>query len=227
MAHAPVAPDGPTVLTPKAPVYYASDRSDFLNWVDGDYERVLDVGCGAGSSASWYRGHGTREIVGIEIDPASAALAGDVLDRVICGPVETAVHELEGRFDLVVCADVLEHLVDPWSIIHELGRLAGPETVLAISMPNIRFLPALVRIGLGRGFAYEDHGIFDVTHLRFFTRQDMERALRSGGWVPQRWGAPRFARLGSGRRLVQRATRGRSDEWLAGQLFVVSRPAPG
>lgn len=215
------------MLTPKAPTYYASDRSDFLTWVGGEFGRVLDVGCGAGANASWYREHGAREIVGIEIDTASATAAENVLDRVICGSVETAIHELEGQFDLIICADVLEHLVDPWTIIRELRDVAGAETVLAISMPNIRFLPALAQIGFGRGFAYEDHGIFDSTHLRFFTRRDMDHALRQGGWVPERWGAPRFARLGSCRRLVQRATRGRSDEWLAGQLYVATRPARG
>jgi SAM-dependent methyltransferase len=215
------------LLTPKAATYYASDRSDFLNWVGADHGRVLDIGCGAGSNAFWYRNHGASEIVGIEIDPASAALSAVVFDRVICGPVETAIDELEGSFDLIVCADVLEHLVDPWTVIRQLGRVVHAGSNLAISMPNIRFIPALARIAVGRGFTYEDQGIFDITHLRFFTRRDMELALREGGWVPERWGAPSFARLGFGRRLAQRATRGRSDDWLAGQLYVVASPAPG
>ena len=213
------------MLIPKTVDYYASDRSDFLDWVGGEFERVLDVGCGAGSSAPWYRLHGAREIVGIEIDPVSAARSAAVLDRVVCDPIESAVHVLEGSFDLIVCADVLEHLVDPWSVVNELHRVAAAGTVLAISMPNIRFLPAILQIAFGRGFAYEDHGIFDSTHLRFFTRRDAELMLRRGGWVPQRWGAPRFGRLGSARRLAQRSTRGRSDDWLAGQLYAVARPA--
>jgi hypothetical protein len=120
---------------------------------------------------------------------------------------------------------VLEHLVDPWSVVRELRRVAHADTVLAISVPNVRFLPALLRIAIGRGFAYEEHGIFDSTHLRFFTRRDADLMLRRGGWVPQRWGAPRFERLGSARRLAQRSTRGRSDEWLSGQLYVVAHPA--
>jgi len=215
------------VLTPKAAGYYASDRSDFLDWVGGEFERVLDVGCGAGSNAAWYRRHGAREIVGVELDPASAAQAASVYDRIVCESIDTAVHALEGSFDLIVCADILEHLVDPWSVVQELGRVASAGTVLAISMPNIRFLPAVLRIAFGRGFAYEDHGIFDSTHLRFFTRRDAELMLRRGGWVPQRWGAPRFGRLGSVRRLAHRLTRGRSDQWLAGQLYVVAHRGRG
>lgn len=216
-----------SVLMPKAAAYYASDRSDFLGWVGGEFERVLDVGCGAGANAAWYRQHGAREIVGIEIDPASAAQAASTYDRIVCDPIETAVGALEGSFDLIVCADVLEHLVDPWSVVHELRRAASADTILAISMPNIRFLPAIVRIAFGRGFAYEDQGIFDSTHLRFFTRRDAALMLRRGGWVPQRWGAPQFGRLGSVRRLAQRLTRGRSDDWLSGQLYVIGRPGRG
>jgi SAM-dependent methyltransferase len=219
--------EGPFVLTPKAADYYASDRSDFLDWLGGDFGRVLDIGCGTGSNASWYRQHGAREIVGIEIDPASAARAAAVLDRVIGDPVETAIEVLDGTFDLIVCADVLEHLVDPWSVVSGLRRVARDGSCLAISMPNIRFLPALARIAFGRGFAYEECGIFDSTHLRFFTRRDLALMLLHGGWVPERWGAPRFGRLGSVRRLAQRSTGGRSDGWLAAQLYVVAHPRPG
>jgi 2-polyprenyl-3-methyl-5-hydroxy-6-metoxy-1,4-benzoquinol methylase len=214
-------------MVPKVAGYYASDRSDFLDWVGGEFARVLDIGCGAGPNAPWYRRHGASMIVGVEVDPPSAAQAALVYDRVVCEGVETAVRALEGTFDLIVCADVLEHLVDPWSVVDDLRRVASDGTVLAISMPNIRFLPAILRIAFGRGFAYEDEGIFDSTHLRFFTRRDAELMLRRGGWLPERWGAAPFGRLGSVRRLAQRLTRGRSDEWLAGQLYVIGRPAPG
>ena len=77
---------GPVVVIPKAADYYANDRSDFLDWIGGEFGRILDVGCGAGPNASWYRHHGAREIVGIEIDPASAVLSAAVLDRVIWTP---------------------------------------------------------------------------------------------------------------------------------------------
>jgi 2-polyprenyl-3-methyl-5-hydroxy-6-metoxy-1,4-benzoquinol methylase len=215
-----------SVLAPKAADYYASDRTDFLDWVGGNYERVLDVGCGAGSNAAWYRRHGAREIVGVEIDPASAAQATAVLDHVICQPIETAVDMLEGSFDLIVCADVLEHLVDPWSVIQGLSRVATTDTVLAVSMPNIRFLPAILQIALGRGFVYEDHGIFDSTHLRFFTRRDAQLMLRRGGWVSERSGTPQFRRMGAVRRIAQRLTWGRTDDWLSGQFYIVARQTP-
>jgi hypothetical protein len=146
------------------------------------------------------------------------------MDEVICAPVESAIHQLSGTFDLIVCADVLEHLVDPWSIVRQLLEVAESDTVLAISMPNIRYLPALTRIAVGSGFSYEDQGIFDSSHLRFFTRGNMEHTLRQGGWTPERWGAPTYRRLRTVRSLLQQATRRRSDDWLAVQLYVAARP---
>jgi SAM-dependent methyltransferase len=219
--------DSGTLQRSKPVDYYTHDRADFLDWVGGRFERVLDLGCGTGSNAPWYRRHGARVVVGVELDEASASQAALVLDRVICGSMETAILELDGTFDLIVCADVLEHLADPWKLVCQLGRLASASTVLAVSMPNVRFVSAIVRIAFGRGFEYQEQGIFDVTHLRFFTRPDVERLLRQGGWVPERWGAQLYGRLLAIRRLAKRVTGGWSDQWFAEQLFVVARPAQG
>ena len=214
------------VRMPKATHYYSHERSDLLEWVGGDFARVLDVGCGAGSNAPWYRRHGAREIVGVEVDAPSAAHAAAVFDRVINEPVETAIGQIEGPFDLIVCADILEHLVDPLSVVKQLRALSSDATVLAVSIPNIRFAPAMWRIAFGRGFQYEDQGIFDATHLRFFTKPDAYRLLREGGWIVDRWGARAFGRFLPMRNLAKRVTRGWSDQWLAEQLFAVARRLP-
>jgi 2-polyprenyl-3-methyl-5-hydroxy-6-metoxy-1,4-benzoquinol methylase len=209
---------------PKQAAYYERDRASFLDWVGGNHERILDVGCGAGSNAAWYRRHGGRELIGIEVDPQSADRASTPFDRVVSLPVELAMAELDGAFDLIVCADVLEHLVDPWAVVTELRRLSHPTTVLAVSMPNIRFLPAIAQIAIGSGFRYEDEGIFDVTHLRFFTPHDLDRLLRHGGWEPERRGAQMYGRLRWLRRMAGRLTGAWTDQWLAEQQFIAARP---
>jgi len=214
-------PDSAKVLAlDKRGAYYAHDRSKFLEWVGGRYERVLDLGCGSGANAPWYREHGATEVVGVEIDEESAVAAGRAFDRVICAPIEDAVRQLAGPFDLIVCADVLEHLVDPWTVVRELTRLSHGVTVLAASIPNIRFLPAVTHIALGRGFKYTSEGIFDITHLRFFTRPDIASMLVHGGWTPTAWSAAVYGPLARARRTIGVMTRGRSDQWLAEQLFV-------
>lgn len=215
------------MTSPRRPTleYYRGDRSDLLSWLGGRYRSVLEIGCGAGGNASWLRAHGAERIVGIEIEPASAKQADAVFDLVIDRPVDVGLTSIEERFDLIVCADVLEHLVDPWSVVRRLGSVSNGTTVLAVSMPNIGFVGALARIAVGRGFEYQDEGIFDVTHLRFFTRRDMDRMLIENGWIPERWGARPFGRLLRLRRALSRLSGGRTDRWLAEQLYVAARPA--
>ena len=188
----------------------------------------LDVGSGPGTKLAELIAPLCSDLVLVDQPSSREIVARELPSRVFHGADLDALDLDLGRgFDLIVCADVLEHLVDPWSVVRDLRRIAQAETRLAVSIPSIRFLPALARIAVGRGFAYEEMGIFDSTHLRFFTRRDADLMLRRGGWEPQRWGAPPFGRLGSVRRLAHRSTRGRSDEWLAAQMFVVARPVAG
>ena len=215
-----------TTTEGKSADYYRSDRAAFLDFVGTSGHRVLDVGCGCGVNADWHRAHGAGELVGIELVEVAAREAARTYDRVLTGPVEGALPSLRGPFDLIVCADVLEHLVDPWATTLALRGLADRRTRLAVSIPNIRFLPAVARIAVGRGFQYEEQGIFDRTHLRFFVRADLDRLLRQSGWVPARWGAPPFARLRRVRHALGSVTRGRSNDWLAGQIYVVARADP-
>ncbi len=216
------APDATRRVGDKPAAYHAHERDAFLDWVDGQYGRVLDVGCGSGANAAWYRRHGASEIVGVELDPESAAVAATVFDRVLTARIETALDNLDGSFDLIVCADVLEHLVDPGASLRALTRVASARAVLAVSIPNVQFLGAVIRIAV-RGFRYEDEGIFDRTHLRFFGRSDVEQLLSTSGWEPERWGAAVYGPLRGARILAGRVSAGRSNRWLAEQLYVTAR----
>ena len=222
---APLSPLGRS----KPDSYFAEDRSEFLNWVGGRCRSVLEIGCGAGRSASWYRGRGAETLVGVELDPATGRLAQGLFDVVYVEPVESALEKIEDQFDLIVCADVLEHLLDPWTIVQRLSRNAHPDTRLAVSIPNIRYAGAIARIVAGRGFEYDQSGIFDATHLRFFTPRNVEHLLGQGGWVPSRWGSSSYGRLGGFTYPIRRRTHGALrralDGFLAGQLHVVAVPA--
>jgi 2-polyprenyl-3-methyl-5-hydroxy-6-metoxy-1,4-benzoquinol methylase len=213
-------------VTAKRADYYETDRRDFLDWVGGRYPRVLDVGCGAGVNSAWYREHGAVHITGIEPDPRSATAATSVFDRVIVGTVEDVLGRdtLDGPFDLIVCADVLEHLVDPWVVVRQLRGLTTADSVLAVSVPNVRYLRALARIAFGRGFEYEERGIFDSTHLRFFVRRNVADMLRNASWEPRAWGSP-AGRFRTMRRVTRGLTRGRSDDWSGYQIYVRATPA--
>src|SRR3954470_17875239 len=86
------------------------------------------------------------------------------------------------RPDVVICADVLEHLRDPWAVLSWLRALlaAGADGKATISLPTIARWPARRALARGR-FDYADFGLFDRTHLRFFTRESArELATRAG-----------------------------------------------
>lgn len=205
--------------------YHEGDRRDLLDWVGGRHASVLEVGCGRGGNAQWYRAHGARRIVGVELDNGSADVARASFDEVIPTSIESALDSLAGPFDLIVCADVLEHLVDPWRVARGLVELATDETRLAISIPNIRHYRALARIALGAGFRYEPEGVFDRTHLRFFTRANIVSMLVESGWTVERIETSPGRQLRYLRRALSRMRLGVAHEWLAYQWFVVARAA--
>jgi SAM-dependent methyltransferase len=215
--------------------YYLGERTDLLEWHGGREGRVLEVGCGEGGNARWLRAHGARDLVGVEVHPESAAQARAVFDHVESRPIEDALQALRGPFDLIICADVLEHLVDPWDIVRRLGHVAAPDGEILVSMPNIRYLRALVRIAFGAGFRPESEGVFDATHLHFFTKQNIAQLLVDGGWQPLRWGYPAYrsrspdslsSALARTRGVLSLASRGLADEWLAGQWWVTATKRP-
>jgi SAM-dependent methyltransferase len=133
-------------------------------------------------------------------------------------------------FDALVCGDVLEHLRDPWRTLHALVALLRPGGRAAISIPNIAHWTARRALLRGR-FDYAAHGLFDRTHLRFFTRATAHDLATSAGLdVRAERVAPapvplqsRFAAL---RRLEGPAARMR-PELFALQFVLVGEPRPG
>lgn len=97
--------------------YYKAIRSVLLRLIpqDADIKRVLDIGCGAGGNASILRMMGVEYIAGVEINPDIAELAKKVMDCVIVASIEDTgkLSFKTESFDLIICGDVLEHLVNP------------------------------------------------------------------------------------------------------------------
>jgi 2-polyprenyl-3-methyl-5-hydroxy-6-metoxy-1,4-benzoquinol methylase len=143
--------------------------------------RVLDVGCAGGYLAQPLSRSG-RTVVGMEPDAAAADQARPFCERVIVGDFELPQDRamLEGRFDAILFGDVLEHLHDPWAALAAARELLAPAGRVITSIPNIAHWSARRELIRGR-FPYAEHGLFDKTHLRFFTRSSAhELAARAG-----------------------------------------------
>jgi 2-polyprenyl-3-methyl-5-hydroxy-6-metoxy-1,4-benzoquinol methylase len=166
--------------------YFNLARTDVLPMVPV-CQRLLDVGCGSGATSAMIKQQGIcSEAVGIELFEDAATVARTRLDRVITGDISTMDLPFEDHsFDVILCLDVLEHTVDPWSVLRKLRRLIKPGGVLIASIPNIAFAPVILKILCNR-FAYEDSGVLDRTHLRFFTLHTIRELFEQSGYTIQR-----------------------------------------
>lgn len=163
---------------------YGSARPEVTDLVPRNARTVLDIGCSVGAVTAPLRSGGV-EVTGIEADAGLATLARAALDRVVEADVEALVAgdaAVEGGpFDCVVLADVLEHLVDPWSVVRWVERrLLAPGGAVVVSVPNIRHARTVGALVRGH-WPYEDVGIFDRTHLRFFARRNLPELLDGTG----------------------------------------------
>jgi len=143
---------------------------------------VLDVGCGCGAFGRSLKERGVERVDGIDIYGPACEEARNVLDDVICGDIE--VLDLPyglGQYDCIVFADVLEHLREPGAVLCRMRDYIAPNGVVIASIPNVRFCYVVRSLVHGR-WKYEDAGILDRTHLRFFTATDMALLFCEAGY---------------------------------------------
>ncbi len=119
---------------------YERARPEILAHVPGSARRVLDLGCATGATGAELKRRGEVEVVGIEIEPEYAREAERVLDRVIVADAQHPPEDLEGAFDVLIAADILEHLVDPWTALREYAALLEPGGTAVVSSPERRAL---------------------------------------------------------------------------------------
>ncbi|MHB1739715.1 MAG: methyltransferase domain-containing protein [Actinomycetes bacterium] len=148
---------------------------------------VLDLGCATGLISEQLVARGCT-VVGVEIDPVAASHARRWCTHVEVADLETVdlarVLHRWGPFDVVLAADILEHLVEPGAVLARARKLLAPHGMLVTSVPNVAH--SSVRMALLQGrFPYTPTGLLDSTHLRFFTAESMVAMLSSGGFTPQ------------------------------------------
>lgn len=163
------------------PSYFTGARPEVAVHVPAGAQRVLELGCGAGMLGRGLKARGVPEVVGVELDAHAAAQAATGLDRVLTGDLETMAFPFpEGYFDVLVAADVLEHLRDPWGLLRRLHPLLTHGATVIVSLPNVRYFGLLNHVVEGN-WTYAEEGILDRTHLRFFTIKEMVGLLAGAG----------------------------------------------
>ena len=151
-------------------------------------QRVLELGTGPGTVTRILYSKGCK-VTGVEMDPESLAMCAPFCERTLQADLEDpAWHaSLAGeKFDVVMCADVLEHLRDPRPLLTLLQQFLNDSGCVLMSLPNATHLSVVASLMAGR-FPYQTKGLLDTTHLRVFGREDIDALLRECGLVWQRW----------------------------------------
>ncbi len=165
-----------------------SSVARLLEWVRPD-SRILEIGPATGMMTRLMAELHRASITAVEIDSAAAEQARPWCEKIIVGSIEdTNVHDQlrSERFDTIVCADVLEHLVDPWAVLSFLKSLLAQDGEVLISIPNVGHTGVLAELFAGM-FRYRRDGLLDETHLRFFTRHSVEDLLSRCKLEPLLW----------------------------------------
>jgi 2-polyprenyl-3-methyl-5-hydroxy-6-metoxy-1,4-benzoquinol methylase len=166
--------------------YYSEPRLDIQALIEARGKRILDVGCAAGEFGGALKRAGATEVIGIECAPEAAARAREKLDHVFVGDVQSLRLPLdEGSFDYIIFADVLEHTVDPWSLLATYRRYLKADGRVIASLPNVRFYAVIARLIFNR-WGYRESGILDATHLRFFTWPTIKEMFERAGLTIER-----------------------------------------
>lgn len=139
---------------------------------------VLDVGC-AGGEISEYAAQIGHKVVAIDLNQPQNQLTNAIfvqhdLDKGL--PLT-----IEGKFDLIICADVLEHLRTPDKLLYDLQERLTTSGKIIASIPNFGNWYPRIRVLLGK-FDYDARGILDQSHLRFFTRKSFTRIANTAGY---------------------------------------------
>jgi 2-polyprenyl-3-methyl-5-hydroxy-6-metoxy-1,4-benzoquinol methylase len=164
-------------------LYYGNKREEMLKYIASASKRNLDVGCSEGKFARSIKNKNKSEVWGIELSKIHGKSAQKFLDKVIIGTVEESINQLpKSYFDSIIFNDVLEHLVDPYEVLSTLKKNLSPNGVIVASIPNVRYYTNLKHLLFDQDWKYENEGILDRTHLRFFTKKSIQRMFHETGY---------------------------------------------
>jgi len=171
----------------KDKTYFKQIRTPLLDLIPEENRNgnVLEVGAAAGDTMIYAKENGyANKIFGIELTEVPDSNQNNSnFEKFIIGNIENLNIPFQNNFfDVIIMGDVLEHLVDPYTVVNNMKKYLKPNGVVIASIPNVRNLKTFRNIYLRKSFNYSDQGIFDKTHLRFFTKKDTRALFEDEGY---------------------------------------------
>jgi len=169
----------------KVVTYFNGARQDYVGALPPNAEaRILEVGCGEGATGALALGQGKCGVYcGVELCERAANIAKGRISAVVTGNIED--QELpwpSDWFDALILSEVLEHLVDPWSVLRKLRPLLKPNALVFASSPNVSH-HKVIRMLMRGEWNLGDAGLMDRTHLRWFTPKAYRDMFQACGYI--------------------------------------------
>lgn len=207
----------------KSASYFSNARADFVDRLPRDPSAaILEIGCGTGATGALAISEGCcGRYVGVELFETAVAEARKVLSDVVTGNVETLVFDWQpATFDAIIFSEVLEHLVDPGQVVNRLARYVRSGGLLLASSPNIAHWRVINELVMGR-FQLADNGVFDRTHLRWFTPDTFAELAENAGFDVEELGP--VTAFSPRTELISRLTGRRFDHLFMTQISMIAR----
>jgi len=164
--------------------YYYNIRYEMLKYLPDNPKKIIDIGCGNGAFAEVLKNKTGAEVWGIEYMDKEASFAKEKLYKVFSGRCEDYIDELPNNyFDVIYFNDVLEHLVDPFDVLDRIKYKLSDNGLVISSIPNLRSYDTFMKLLFKKDFKYDEDGILDKTHLRFFTKKSIRRIYEDLGYT--------------------------------------------
>jgi 2-polyprenyl-3-methyl-5-hydroxy-6-metoxy-1,4-benzoquinol methylase len=172
----------------EADSYYAQSRAEMLPFLPRGLMSLIDIGCAGGwFGAMVKKTYPAAEIWGVEPVESVASEAASRADRIIVSEIEKAEEQLPAQyFDVVTMNDVLEHLPYPEPALALARHILKPDGRLILSLPNVRYYVNVKNLIVHGDWHYQDFGILDRTHMKFYTQRSARRTLSENGFSVER-----------------------------------------
>lgn len=148
-------------------------------------KNVLELGCSVGTQSKILTENMNCKVAGIELNPIAAEKAKKYCSEILIRNLDQIDLKKEfpdQLFDVVLCADVLEHIYNPTELLRKIKPIISKDGYIVLSIPNIVHSALIFEMLHGK-FDYREKGLLDDTHIRFFTRKTLIKTLNKAGFI--------------------------------------------
>jgi len=186
-----------------------------------NFSAILDIGCGSGELALRIKKGKSIVVDGITISQTEAKAASLVLDNCYCFNLENGLpaETLKKKYDIIVMSHVLEHICYPENLLSDIKKMQNKDLRIAVAIPNLMHYKYRFKILCGN-FDYEESGIMDYTHFRWYTYKSAKELFKNNGFVIEKIGYSIWLPFG---RILNKIPNEKIKNYLKHLLSIVSK----